>query len=191
MSPSPSPRPPRPLWQTSRTLKHIRSCYSGDKLTPSAPDASLSEAKKHRELGSFFLPHPSPPFIYFTGPLCLSQSVEGAHCIPLRCLSVCCCSPVVPCFPSQPPTVFVYISVCTKWTKKKTRAASRRLTVLIRSCLLSFWLRLPLSLRTWNTNQRSMDLESLSYEKAHASTTKHGFLSWKTKKIKKKKKKKH
>lgn len=52
----------------------------------------------------------SPPSI--PSALCACQSVEGAHCIfLLRCLSL------FYAFLLNLWTVFVYISVCTKWTR--------------------------------------------------------------------------
>lgn len=58
---------PRPLWQTSRRLKHIWSCYRGDNSLSSL--VRFGQRKKHRKPRLSAL-----PIGYFTDPLCLSAS---------------------------------------------------------------------------------------------------------------------
>lgn len=77
------PPDPWPLWQTSRPLKHIWSCYRGDNSLSS--QCRFGWRKKHCK------PVLYPPIIYyFTDPLCLSAcwrstlhpSVAVVSCLP-------------------------------------------------------------------------------------------------------------
>lgn len=83
------PQSPRPAWQTSRPLKHIRSCCSGDSLSFSRTRSTWIWAV------SVYVPPPPPPRPPPALRAC--QSVEGAHRIfLLRCVSLSYA------FPSQP-----------------------------------------------------------------------------------------
>lgn len=82
-------------------------------------------SKKHRKLGSFFLPNSSPALYLFHRPS-VPVSLLKEHTASLSAVvPLCCCSLLYPRLP--PPAslmVFVYIPVCTKLTMKKTCTAS-------------------------------------------------------------------
>lgn len=71
--------------------------------------------RKAQETWQSLCPPPTPPILQLFPPArCACQFVEGAHCIPLCCLSVCCCNLLYLASLPRPLMDFVYISVCTK-----------------------------------------------------------------------------
>lgn len=120
-------------------------------VTPSAPNASLSE-QKAQETWQFhppLSPLPIPPALYLfhrpSVPVSLLKEHTASLYTVFPSVAVACCSLPASPSPSQPPPmVFVYISVCTKWTMKKTCTAFCQLTVFILSCLLPLAVFTPL-----------------------------------------------
>lgn len=102
-------------------------------------------SKKHRKLGSFFLPSSTlGPFIYFTGPLCLSvcwRSTLHPSSSSLPCVAIACCSML----PS--PT---FGGLCLHLSLHKMDNEENMYCILSAQfslCLAySLWLSLPLSL---------------------------------------------
>lgn len=138
--------------------------------------------QKAQETWQFLSPSPTPlpSPLFISLALCACQFVEGAHCIPLRCLSVCCCSLL---YHASLPNLWRSLFTSQfaqngQWRRRVLRFVTSRFSF----CLAySLWLCLPFSLRTWNANQWSTDLEDRSwgmigYEKALTPTAKLG--SW-------------
>ncbi len=173
---------PRPLWQTSRTLKHIRSCYSGDKQLPQL-QMKVWVKQKAQETWQFLSPSPaspSQPFYLFhwpSVPVSLLKEHTASLYAVFSCVAVACCT-MLP-FPTS-DGLCLHLSLHKMDNEEDVYCILSPHGFPFVSPTLSGCVH-PFSLRTWNANQWSTDLEDrswgmISYEKALTSTTKHG--SW-------------
>jgi len=114
-------------------------------------------SKKHRKLGSFFLPNSSPALYLFhwpSVPVSLLKEHTASLYAVVPCVAVACCTPAS--LPSLWWSLFTS-QFAQNWQRRR-HVLHLVTSVFILSCLLSLAVFIPLLL-TWNANQWSMDLE--------------------------------